>query len=498
MAVQIGTPPPNAPSQTRKRGLGRVFMIVAGIVCFSLLGYLLFEITHQFVVPPPARRLTLVEDVPLPSGLPTPQQEKSLIPDAAQETLLGPGVTVDFDGFDFQAIDEPTHRLFLAHTGPSPDLLALDKNVNFNLTRDAPFDGNLIVFDTQQQKIIARINIPQIAGVVDAPDLGKVFVASDAATANADQSVIYAIDVHTLQVTPIPFAQLNPRADLDSPDALSYDAVNKRIYASDPGAPANPDVTMNVDRNNENIAVIDAVNDKLLKLINLGNLPLIPGENVPANLLDPKNSTIPRYGHDVGHNVYDEDLQRLFITSTVLPNADDPNPFVLPPRGTGEFFEIDPANATNPIVKEIDLPPTCSTPHGMNIDEAQQVAFIACTDFDSSTQLFENLVRVDLTTMTVIPTDPKTTRLEGGPDIVRIDKDPSRNIDVLFVACAAGISMFDITPGHFHKLGDEIVGKQTHTIAIDPQTQTIYLTMTIGGRPVLRILRFNPNGQSLP
>ena len=487
MAVQTKASPPDAPQQARKSGFGRMFTILMGIVCFSLLGYLLFQITHQFVAPPPARRLVLIQDVPLPSGLPTPAQEKLLIPNAAQQVLLGPGVTVDFDGFDFQALDEPTHRLFLAHTGPSPDLLALDKNVSFDPTRDGPFDGNVIVFDTQQQKIIARINIPQVAGVVDAPDLGKVFVASD-----TDKSIIYAIDVHTLRATPI---ALN---DLESPDALFYDPVGKRIFASDPGTPADPNVTMNVDRGNENIAVIDAVNDKFIRYVNLGNLPLIAGENVPANLLDPRNKSIPRYGHDVGHNVYDEGLQRLFVTSTVLPNADDPNPFVLPPRGTGEFFEIDPANTADPIVKEIDLPATCSTPHGMNIDEAQQVAFIACTDFDSASQLFENLVRVDLTTMTVIPTDPKTTRLEGGPDIVRIDKDPARNIDVLFVACAAGISMFDITPGHFHKLGDEIVGKQTHTIAIDPETQTVYLTFTIGGRPVLRILRFNPNGQSLP
>src|SRR5579859_1271326 len=225
MAVQTKMPPPDALPQARKFGVGRVFMILVGIACFSLLGYLLLQIVTQFVVPPPARRLTLVEDVPLPSGLPTPAQEKLLIPNAAQQTLLGPGVAVDFDGFDFQALDLPTHRLFLAHTGPSPDLLALDKNVDFNLTRDAPFDGNLMVFDTQQQKIIARINIPQIAGVVDAPDLGKVFVASDAATANADQSVMYAIDVHTLQATPISFARFNPRADLDSPDALSYDAA---------------------------------------------------------------------------------------------------------------------------------------------------------------------------------------------------------------------------------------------------------------------------------
>ena len=474
-----------ASSSSKRSGVRWVFTLTTGILCFGLLGYLLVQIVHQFVAPPPAHRLILIQDIPLPSGLPTPAQEKLLVPGAAQDTLLSPGVAVDFDAFDFQALDVATHRLFIAHSGPSPDLLALDKNVNFNEVRDGPFDGNIIVFDTQQQKIIARINIPQVAGVVDAPDLGEVFAASD-----TDQSIVYAIDVHTLKATPIALGAL------ESPDALFYDQAGKRIFASDPGTPADPNKTMNVDRGNENIAVIDAVTNKLIRYINLGNLPLLPGEKVPNALLDQTNKNIPRYGHDVGHNVYDEALQRLFVTSTVLPNADDPNPFVLPPRGTGEFFEIDPANAANPIVKEIDLPDTCSTPHGMNIDETQQVAFIACTDFDSATQLFENLVRVDLKTMTVIPTDPKTTRLQGGPDIVRIDRDPSRNIDVLFVACAAGISMFDITPGHFHKLGDEILGKQTHTIAIDPATQYVYLPFTIGGRPVLRVARYNPNGQS--
>src|SRR5258708_24125190 len=98
----------------------------------------------------------------------------------------------------------------------------------------------------------------------------------------------------------------------------------------------------------------------------------------------------------------------------------------------------------------------------MNIDETQQVAFIACTDLDAATNLYENLVRVDLTTMTVIPTDPRTTRLENGPDIVRIDKNSAQNIDILFVACAAGISIFAITPCHFHILRNTILATPTH------------------------------------
>ena len=72
----------------------------------------------------------------------------------------------------------------------------------------------------------------------------------------------------------------------------------------------------------------------------------------------------------------------LFVTSAVLANADDPNPFLLPPSDTGEFFEIDPV--TLKVVNEIDLPVTCSTPHGLAIDSQQHVGFIACTDFSSS------------------------------------------------------------------------------------------------------------------
>jgi len=188
------------------------------------------------------------------------------------------------------------------------------------------------------------------------------------------------------------------------------------------------------------------------------------------------------------------------VTSQVLPDGNITDPFFLPPAGTGELFQIDPVKMQ--VVNEIDLPVTCSTPHGFAIDTSQHIGYIACTDVAASSSgrnLFQNLVRVDLsdpTTMKVIPTDPSSARLQGGPDIIRIDQNSALHIDVLFVACQAGISMFDITPGKFHKLGDEVIGKGTHTLAVDPATQTLYLPITIGGRPVLRIVRYNPNGQS--
>jgi DNA-binding beta-propeller fold protein YncE len=461
-------------SDSKGSGVGRVFILLLGIASFGILAYLLVEVAYQFVVPPPAHRLLFVQDIPLPSGLgPTSRGQKN---------PLAPGVALDFDGFDFQAYDPPTHRLFVAHTGPNPDLMTL-AHTKF----DPQYDGHIIVFDTKQDKIIARVNIPQVAGIVIAPDLRKAYAA------DAQDNIVYAIDVNTLRTTPI---QLD---DNESPDAMSYDIVDHRIFVSDPGTNADPK-NLNVDLKNQNVTVIDALTDKIFKKINLGGLPLLPGENVKSFANAPKVKVtqigniqnIPIYGHDVGHNKYDAGLQRVFVTSQVLGDAniistsDNPNP--LPPPGTGELIAIDPVNAT--IVQRIVLPASCSTPHGMDIDTDQQVAFIACNDFDSASNLFQNLLRVDLRTMTVIPTVPVDARLAGGPDIVLIDHSQH----VLFVACKGGISVFDEKAGEFKKLGDYVLGKGTHTIAIDEQTQEIFLPQVAGGIPILRIGKYNPNG----
>jgi hypothetical protein len=460
-------------SDSKGSGVGRVFVWIMGIVSFCFLAYLLAQVVHQFVVPPPAHRLVLIQDVPLPSGL-GPASPGHTNP-------LDPGIQQTYDHFDFQAYDVATHQLFVAHSGPAPQNIALEKPpVQF----DMKFDGHIIVFNTQKQLVTARINIPQVTGVVDVPDLGKVFAA------DTEGSVIYDIDVHTLKFTPIALP------DNEAPDAMSYDPDHKLIFVSDPGTSPDEKKTLNPLKSNENVAVIDAVQDKFIKVINLGNGPLLPGENVTSAENAPKvpvdAGNIPRFGHDVGHNKYDTGLHMLFVTSTVLPDGNSTNPFILPPSGTSEFFEIDPVTFT--IVKEIDLPVTCSTPHGMTIDSQQHVAFIACTDFSPPPQnLFENLVRVDLMTMTVIPTDPAKVRLESGPDIVVLDN----SLHLLFVGCVGGISIFDEQAGEFHKLGDEVLGKQTHTIAIDEdaQPQKVFLPTFIGGRPVLRIARYNPNGE---
>jgi hypothetical protein len=337
---------------------------------------------------------------------------------------------------------------------------------------DPKADGHVVVFDVQQDKVIARIPVPQGSGMIEAPDLRKIFVA------DSEDSIIFDVNADTLKIQ----GQIQ-LPDNDAPDAIGYDPVDHRIFVSDPGTPVDLLKSANVERKNENVATIDALHDKLLGLTNFGFLPLFSGEQAPVT--QPGN--VPTWGHDVGHNDYD--LGHDYITSQVLPNGDDPNPYILPSPHTAEFIAINAV--TMKIDQRIVLPTSCSIPHGMTIDRNQHIAYVACTDFDSQAALFEHLIRIDLKTLTVLPDDPNATRLAGGPDLVRID----HSAGLLFVASAQGVTIFDEKTGEFHRLSVAVIDHQTHSIAIDEQTQEMFFPILSGGLPVLRITRYNANGR---
>src|SRR5437764_2785964 len=139
-----------APSAPRSSLGGKAFAWITGLVCFGFLGFMLVSIVHQIVVPPPAHRLVLIQDIPLPSALGATS--------TGQTNPLAAGVAQDFDHFDFQAYDAATQQLFIAHTGPNPDRLAL-AHTKF----DPKFDGHIIVFNTHLERITSRIDIPQVA-----------------------------------------------------------------------------------------------------------------------------------------------------------------------------------------------------------------------------------------------------------------------------------------------------------------------------------------------
>src|SRR5690348_9985058 len=157
-----------SPLRTPAAGGRRVFAWLSGIVCFGFLLLVIGLIARQMIVPPSAPRVILMRNIPLPEGLKSKGVQDSLAPATSQF----------FDGFDFQSIDSNTHLLFIAHTGPVPDDQALyDHSFHLDDPADIARDGNILVFDLRTQHIVGRLPIPQVAGLVVAPDLHKVFAA---------------------------------------------------------------------------------------------------------------------------------------------------------------------------------------------------------------------------------------------------------------------------------------------------------------------------------
>jgi YVTN family beta-propeller protein len=100
---------------------------------------------------------------------------------------------------DYESIDPERHLLFIAHLG----------------------DSAVIVFDTQEQRVIGRIlGIASVHGVLALPELGRVY-----ASATGTNEVV-AIDEKTLQVT----ARV---AGGVYPDGIAYAPESHKVYVSD-------------------------------------------------------------------------------------------------------------------------------------------------------------------------------------------------------------------------------------------------------------------------
>nr|HET6905061.1 YncE family protein [Ktedonobacteraceae bacterium] len=425
-----------ASTSPQRFGVGRIAWWLLVLVSVALLLFLIISEVIRFSTPIPLHRLQIVQDIPLPDALPDAHR--------TNQNPFAPGQAQRFDHFDFQSLDPATHLLFIVHTGPNPDKeAAISHNPHF----DAQTDGNIVVFNTQLNKVVGLVNVPQAAGVMVAQNVGKVF-AGDVA-----DGIIYVIDEHS-PFNIIAKVQIDP---LDGPDAIEYDPVDHRIFVADPGSPADPD-NANTALKNQNVAVIDALTNKLIAKIPFG--------------------INPPFGDDVGHIQFDPVSHRVFVVTLPLQDQN----LNLPAKPPSFLAVIDPITLS--VVSRIRLPDACLAPHGVVIDAQQREAFVACVDS-------QNLVRVDLRTMQPFPGSPLPVAFN--PDIVRLD----HSAHLLFVGCAAGISIFDESGRGLKKLGGDyfLGGGSHHTIAIDEATQLIYLPQpSVGERPILRIIKYNANG----
>jgi DNA-binding beta-propeller fold protein YncE len=137
-----------------------------------------------------------------------------------------------------------------------------------------------------------------------------------------------------------------------------------------------------------------------------------------------------------------------------------------------QLVAIDPQ--TDHITARYDLKKG-KHPHGFYLDAPRHRAYVSC-------QGDNKLIVFNLDSHREEAVFP----VSGDPDVLTFD--PA--LHLLFVACEAGaVSVFKAESGGLKKLGDETVGPNSHTVAVDPKTHEVYFPLkNIGGSPVLRIM----------
>ena len=165
-------------------------------------------------------------------------------------------------------------------------------------------------------------------------------------------------------------------------------------------------------------------------------------------------------GGEVGNTQYDPVSKRIFAAIQTRNQVVAVNP------------------KTQQVVGRYDLP-GCDHPHGLFIEKARRMAYVACEDN-------AKLVALSLTNMQVI----STHSVGSGPDVLAFDRDWRR----LYVAAESGVvSIFQQQDETLVKLEDVFVDNKAHTVAVNQQTHNIYLPLEqVGKQPVLRILEAKP------
>jgi len=137
-----------------------------------------------------------------------------------------------------------------------------------------------------------------------------------------------------------------------------------------------------------------------------------------------------------------------------------------------QLVAIDPGS--NGEAGRYDLP-GCKHPHGLAIDDANRLAFIACDENAT-------LVIFDLRTMQITGMQTVGDR----PDVLAFDEGLHR----LYVAGESGVlAIFDEHGTALTKVAQGMIAPRAHVIAVDAKTHRIYLPLEeSGGHPALRIL----------
>jgi DNA-binding beta-propeller fold protein YncE len=200
------------------------------------------------------------------------------------------------------------------------------------------------------------------------------------------------------------------------PDGLDYEPLHRRIFVS--------------DMTGQSEVVVDA-----------------RGRRV---------RTIP-LGGEAGNVRYDAGSRRMLVAVA----------------GKEQLAAIDPGRLR--VVSRTHLA-GCEGSHGVYVDSARRLAFVACEDN-------AQLVVVDLRSGRATSRFP----VGDGPDVLAFDASLGR----LYVAAESGVvSVFAERGRSLRQLGRDELAPHAHSVAVDPTTHLVYFPLEdVDGRPVLRIMR---------
>ena len=200
------------------------------------------------------------------------------------------------------------------------------------------------------------------------------------------------------------------------PDGLAYAPESKRVFVS--------------DEHGGTDAVIDAMSNKLI-----GSIPL---------------------GGGAGNTFYDSSSGHILVAV----------------HGKNDLVAIDPS--TMKIIARYPLP-GLKNPHGIALDSANHLAFIAGEENHS-------LAVFDLKAMRLL----SVYQVGDDPDVLAFDPELKR----LYVSAESGtVSVFQESGTELRSLG-QMHMPHAHTVSVDPKTHLVYFPLQdIGGHPLLRIMR---------
>ncbi|WP_407276729.1 YncE family protein [Halothiobacillus sp. DCM-1] len=294
------------------------------------------------------------------------------------------------------------------------DYVALDA-VHDRLLINQMDAGRVLVFDLHSRKLVGQVaGLQSPTGITVAPQLGLAFVSDPGGTLD----------------------KVWGDGTVDAIDTATLRLVRRFAAAGFPDGSAWV----------PGIARLFVSNERGGKETVIGGTPL----RVEGNI---------HLGGEAGNSAYDASADR------VLVNV----------QARNQIVAIDPR--TLAITRRVDLPATCAHNHGLLVDDADRLAFVAC---DGNARLLSlrlpNLTPVDL------------HRLGRDPDVLALDAARHR----LWVASESGVvSVFAVTPDGLRTLWRGSVGPDAHSLAIDPATGWAWFPLEDeGGQPMLRAMQF--------